>query len=114
MKNTQIILIIICLFSIDTTVLGQTDKISFEVAGNCNMCKERIESALDIKGIKFANWTAETQTCNVTFNSNKVTKKEIHQIIAKVGHDTQVCRAKDEDYNGLHHCCQYKRADMSK
>jgi copper chaperone CopZ len=114
MNYSKFVIAILFLFSINTVVLGQMEKTSFEVSGNCNMCKERIETALDVKGVKFANWNAETQTCKVSFNPTKVSKKEIHQIIAKVGHDTQICRAPDEAYKGLHQCCQYRRAEVSK
>ena len=109
MSNYKFYLVITltCLLNIGS--FAQKTKISFEVAGVCGMCEERIENALDTKGITYADWSQETKICQVTFNASKITEKQIHQIIAKVGHDTQVCRAKDEDYNGLHQCCQYKR-----
>ena len=46
---------------------AQSKKISFIVSGKCDMCKERIENALDIKGIKFADWNEETKICKSTF-----------------------------------------------
>jgi hypothetical protein len=30
------------------------------------MCKERIENALDIKGVKVATWSVETKICNIS------------------------------------------------
>ena len=77
----------------------------------CEMCKERIESTLDVKGVTFASWSEETHLCNVTFNSNKISEKEIHQLLASKGHDTPICRATNEAYNNLHHCCHYVRKD---
>ena len=93
---------------------AQNKKISFLVNGMCSMCEERIENALDIKGISFASWSRETKICNVTYNVKKVSEKEIHQLVAKIGHDTQQCKATDEAYNSLHHCCQYKRTEDIK
>ena len=93
---------------------AQNKKISFLVNGMCGMCEERIENALDIKGISFASWSQKTKMCNVTYNMKKVSEKEIHQLLAKIGHDTQQCKATDEAYNNLHHCCHYKRTDNIK
>ena len=79
--------------------------------GMCGMCEERIENALDIKGISFASWSQDTKICNVTYNMKKVSEKEIHQLLAKIGHDTQQCKATDEAYNNLYQCCHYKRTE---
>tara|TARA_B100001287_G_scaffold91411_1_gene76612 strand:+ start:1107 stop:1451 length:345 start_codon:yes stop_codon:yes gene_type:complete len=105
---------LLCLFAINFTVFSQTTKISFEVLGMCGMCKDRIESALDIKGVKYANWSVDTKICNVTFNAGKISEKEIHKILADAGHDTKICRAPDEAYNGLHQCCHYERAAVQQ
>ena len=77
---------------------AQSKKVSFIVNGVCGMCKERIESTLDVKGVKFASWSEETRLCNITYNSNKISEKQIHQLLASKGHDTPVCRATDEAY----------------
>ena len=37
--------------------------------------------------------------------------KKIHETLANVGHDTQLCKASNETYNNLHPCCQYVRKD---
>ena len=87
---------------------------AFEVAGKCEMCKERIESALDVKGVRMAYWSEETKICKVTYNPAKISEKEIYKIVAKAGHDTKACKATDEAYNGLYHCCHYERPDYSK
>ena len=88
---------------------AQTKKTSFLVNGVCEMCEKRIENALDIKGIKFADWSKETKMCTVKFNPDIISEKEIHKIIAKLGHDTKMCKATNKDYNNLHQCCHYKR-----
>ena len=105
---------LICSFLLGFSGFAQTTKVSFEVAGNCSMCKERIENALDIKGVKFADWSSKTNICKVTYNSSKITEKEIHKILANAGHDTKECRSPDAAYLNLHYCCQYERAEVPK
>ena len=107
MKN-QFFTTLMCVFFI-LPAAAKDVKISFQVNGKCGMCEERIENALDIKGIKFAAWSQETKMCTVKFNPDIIAEKEIHQIIAKLGHDTEMCKATDKDYKNLHSCCHYKR-----
>ena len=109
--KAALVIFFFCSFSV---VYGQNKKTSFLVNGKCEMCEERIEKALDIKGVNFASWNVETKMCNVTFNQKKITEKEIHKILAEVGHDTPLCKASDEAYNGLHRCCHYTRVDSLK
>ena len=63
-------------------------KITFEVNGICEMCKERIEmAALKTKGVKFANWTIGTHQLSLIFDERKIDEITIHTNIAAVGHD---------------------------
>jgi copper chaperone CopZ len=110
MKNLTILIFSLFIFSF-INFQAQSKKTSFVVNGICGMCKERIESALDVKGVTFASWSEETLLCNVTYNSKKISEKEIHQLLAAKGHDTPICRATDEAYNNLHPCCHYVRKD---
>ena len=84
-------------------------KIKFHVYGVCEMCKNRIETALDVKGIRLADWNIKTKLCRVKFNSEVISENDIHKLISEVGHDTPTCRAKDTDYNNLYHCCRCDR-----
>ena len=110
MKNLTIFIFSLFIFSF-INFQAQSKKTSFVVNGMCGMCKDRIESTLDVKGVTFASWSEETHLCNVTFNSKKISEKEIHQLLAAKGHDTPICRSTDEAYNNLHHCCHYVRKD---
>jgi copper chaperone CopZ len=110
MKNLTIFIFSLFIFSF-VNFQAQSKKIFFVVNGMCGMCKDRIESTLDVKGVTFASWSEETHLCNVTFNSNKISEKEIHQLLAAKGHDTPICRSTDEAYNNLHPCCHYVRKD---
>jgi copper chaperone CopZ len=80
---------------------------TFQVRGNCGMCKDRIEEAVDVVGVKRASWDEKTETLTISFNSSKITLDEIHRIIAKIGHTTSIYKADPKAYENLHHCCKY-------
>jgi len=83
----------------------------FKVYGNCTMCKERIEKALMVKGVKYAYWDIETKMATVKFNPEVVTLDQLHRHAAGVGHDTDLVKADDKVYENLHGCCKYERPD---
>ncbi len=79
------------------------------VNGICGMCEDRIENALDVKGIKLANWDEDSKMCRIVYRQDLISEEKIHQILADAGHDTKKVKATKEVYDNLHHCCQYKR-----
>lgn len=81
---------------------------TIKVYGNCTMCKKRIEAALDQTGIKKAEWSPKTKNLVVVYNSDKISELQIHELVAKVGHDTDKVKAKDEVYATLPFCCLYR------
>ena len=91
-----------------TATVAQTQKESIDVRGNCSMCKKRIEkAALGTKGVKYANWTAETQKLTLIYNTKKTNTKSIAKNIAAVGHEADSIVATEEAYNALPTCCLY-------
>jgi len=90
---------------------SKTTKANIRVFGNCVMCKNRIETALDHAGIKYASWNTETKDLEVVYNNHKISEKEIHELIAATGHDTEMVKAKDEVYAKLPFCCLYRDHD---
>ncbi|MFA6261138.1 MAG: heavy-metal-associated domain-containing protein [Bacteroidia bacterium] len=83
-------------------------KTTFKVSGNCGMCKERIEVALDQKGVKSAEWNIDSKVLEVIYVPEKVTIEQIHHYVASVGHDTDKELAPDSIYKQLPDCCQYR------
>ncbi len=82
------------------------------VAGNCDMCKERIENAaLSVAGVESATWEAESQMLHLNFDAGKTNSAEIQQAVANAGHDTEDFKAPDEVYDELPGCCLYERLD---
>jgi copper chaperone CopZ len=85
-------------------------KHDIEVNGNCDMCKKRIEkAALSVKGVKSAVWHADHQDLHLIIDESKCSLEQVHEAVAKVGHDTDKVKAKDEDYERLHQCCLFER-----
>jgi hypothetical protein len=97
MKKTILMLLsMLILFS--ANIHGQrchTPKTSFKVSGNCDMCKERIEKAAKIEGVKNAIWNQETHILTVAFVPTKTTLDQIQQNIANTGYDTDKFKASD-------------------
>ena len=81
-----------------------------EVNGNCEQCQKRIQkAAFSVNGVKSAVWDVNTHQLSLIFNEEKCTELDVKKAIAKAGHDSGEIKATDEDYNNLHHCCQYDR-----
>ncbi len=94
--------------STSLVVDGKTD--TFKVYGNCGMCERRIEGALKkVEGIYAADWDVDTKQLTVNYNPEVIQLKEIKQVVANAGHDSDEVRAKEEVYNALPGCCQYER-----
>tara|TARA_B100002019_G_scaffold78760_1_gene67992 strand:- start:5 stop:376 length:372 start_codon:yes stop_codon:yes gene_type:complete len=106
-------LIIICLLIAPLSLSAQSEKnvkSNFEVNGNCEMCKKRIEkAALSVKGVKMVIWDIPSNIITVTHNTSKAPLRNIQKAIADVGHDTPLVKASDEVYNELPMCCLYER-----
>ena len=97
------------------SLFARSDKTEkFEVAGNCGMCKSRIEKAANsVEGVSSAEWNKETKMLSVSYNTEKTDSQKIHQAIAKSGHDTKLNKASDEVYDNLPGCCKYERTKVA-
>lgn len=86
---------------------------SFEVAGVCNMCKERIETAaLHAKGVKLADWDKQTKQLKVTYNSSKTDLIGIQSAVLEMGHDAAGIKADSANYVKLPACCAYRDSGL--
>ena len=95
---------------IHTSVVAQTKMKTdtLTVFGNCGQCKERIEEASYIKGVKHAEWNKKTKVLTVLYNSGKTSLDKIEFAISKAGHDSNAKKASEDDYNKLPSCCAYR------
>ena len=78
------------------------------VFGNCGQCKERIEEASYVKGVKHAEWNKKTKILTVLYNPKKTNLEKIELSIAKAGHDSNIKKASESDYKKLPSCCAYR------
>ncbi|WP_312389565.1 TonB-dependent receptor domain-containing protein [Chryseobacterium sp.] len=82
-------------------------KSQFKVKGNCEMCKERIETTAKKAGAKTARYSIDTQT--LTLETKDVSSDEILKKVAEAGHDNEKFKAPNETYEDLPGCCHYER-----
>ena len=110
MKKTILMLLsMLILFSVNMHAKDAITKTSFKISGNCEMCKERIEKAAKIEGVKNAIWNQETHILTVAFVPTKTTLDQIQQNIANAGYDTPMFKSTEENYKKLPQCCQYSK-----
>lgn len=82
---------------------------SVKIYGNCDMCKETIETAGNIKKLVKVDWNTDTKIATLTYDSKKTNQDEILKRIALAGYDSDKFLAPDDVYLKLPECCQYKR-----
>lgn len=100
-----------CFFQ--SALFAQANTTSFFVDGVCGMCKERIETAaLQVKGVKKANWDVNQHQLTVIFQPKRFEEDRLHKAIAAVGHDTDKYKASEAAYQSLHNCCKYRDAEV--
>lgn len=102
--------VVFSLFSFAQEKPTKNDKASFEVLGNCGMCKDRIEkAAISVKGVKYASWDIPSGKLRLVYNGLKTNLDAIKKQIAASGHDSDHHKAIVEIYDQLPACCQYVR-----
>ncbi len=82
---------------------------TFKVAGNCDMCKNTIETAANKKGISEAEWDKDTKVLKLTYDSQQTTADEVLKRIAYAGYDNEKFLSPDDAYAKLPECCHYDR-----
>ncbi len=78
------------------------------VKGNCEMCKDRIETAAKSGGAKSAYYSIDNQILTVELSNGK-NLDDILKKVAETGHDNEKFQASDEVYQKLPDCCHYAR-----
>ena len=110
MRSKIKIILFLMAFGALTFSNAQEKTSEFEVLGNCNGCKKRIEKAVNaIDGVASANWNKDTKIIQMTYDSDKTSLEDISKAINGVGHDTKFGKASNSAYDALPGCCQYER-----
>jgi len=102
--------VILGAFLLFTTFISAQNlsKSQFKVKGNCEMCKERIETTAKKTGAQSARYSIDLQTLTLE-TSEKVSPEDILKKVAEAGHDNEKFKASDETYEKLPGCCHYDR-----
>jgi hypothetical protein len=110
MKNLIQSVYLLLLLATSTAALagGSVRKESFKVAGNCEMCKSRIEASLKVAGVEAALWNPDSKVLKVKYQSTAITSEQIRLLVAKAGYDIDAVAADSTAYQALPSCCQYK------
>ncbi|KMQ69973.1 TonB-dependent receptor [Chryseobacterium sp. FH2] len=104
---SRIILGVFLLFA--QFILAQNlSKNQFKVKGNCDMCKERIETTAKKAGAKTAIYSIDLQTLTVETDNN-ISTDDILKKVAEAGHDNEKFKTTDATYEALPGCCHYNR-----
>jgi copper chaperone CopZ len=90
-------------------VHGAITQASFKVWGNCETCKDNIETAARFKGVTFCAWDTGTKVCTVTYDTRETNVDAIEKAIATAGYDNMAYKGDDKAYAELAPCCQYDR-----
>jgi Cu(I)/Ag(I) efflux system membrane fusion protein len=82
---------------------------SLAVSGNCEMCKDRIETvAKSVKGVSSADWDMATKYLRLGYSRSVTSADAVLKVIAEAGHDNVKYRAPDDVYSKLPECCLYR------
>ena len=108
LSKGMVVGMLLILYSSISPAQNKKEKTSFTVYGNCEMCKNRIEAALDVKGVAVAAWDEHTKLLTVIYRPSQISLDQIHEHIAHAGHDTDLKKASEEAYTKLPDCCRYR------
>ncbi|HUS86492.1 MAG TPA: heavy-metal-associated domain-containing protein [Bacteroidales bacterium] len=110
MRTKVLSLLVVLVMGVTSLMAQDQKKEEFKVAGNCDMCKTRIEKAAKtVDGVAEASWDTKTKMLALTFSTDKPNAEAVHKAVAKVGHDTELFKAEKEVYDKLPACCKYER-----
>lgn len=83
---------------------------AFQVSGNCEMCKDRIEkTAKSVDGVETAEWNVADKLLTLKFEKGKTNEEAIQKAIAMGGHDNGRFKSPDDVYKNLPDCCLYRK-----
>ncbi len=78
-----------------------------KVNGVCKMCKVKIEKAAkSVKGVKTAEWNAETKELTLDYNEKLTDINKISEAVANIGYDAGEIKANQEARQKLPACCK--------
>jgi hypothetical protein len=110
MKTIQLLLLSSIFILASHSGFSQVKSEKIKVAGECGMCKKKIESAAKNAGAINAVWNVTTKELSYKYNTKTTQPATIEKAIAAKGYDTPAYKADEEAYNKLDDCCKYERS----
>jgi outer membrane receptor for ferrienterochelin and colicins len=83
----------------------------FKVHGACEQCKDRIENAIKVRGVKEGNWDVDTKFLTLVYDATIISLEKVQNKILAAGHDVEDKKAKDIIYKALPACCHYREME---
>jgi copper chaperone CopZ len=77
------IVMLITSFDVTAQVKNKDSTVSFRVSGACEMCKERIEKSIKIRGVRSADWNVDSKMLTLVYSPYIVSLLKVHKIIAE-------------------------------
>jgi len=84
---------------------------SVKIYGNCDMCETAIENAGNLKQVAQVDWSKDSKTATIKYDTTKTNRSEILKRIALAGYDSDQFLAPDDTYAQLPECCRYDRVN---
>jgi hypothetical protein len=113
MRTLRISILSFLFISFSSLAFSQAKSEKIKVAGECGMCKNKIEKAAKTAGASYAVWNVDNKELTVKYNGTSTNNAKIQNAIAAAGYDTESAKATDEAYGKLHECCKYERTSSS-
>ncbi len=110
----KLFMIAFCFIAFGIKAQSTIKTVTLNVKGNCEDCKERIENAADIKGVKVCAWDSKTKIAQLKYDPAKVSLDQIEKAIAKAGYEAGNAKADAVAYSKLPKCCQYNDGKCEK
>ena len=113
-NHTKYLLLLLMVFTANITVAQENNtpandsSIQFKVYGACEQCKDRIEAAVNLTGVRSAVWDVETKMLRITYNPATISLDLIENRIVAAGHDLNNKKASNKVYRKLPECCRYR------
>jgi len=85
---------------------------SFYVRGNCEMCKDRLESGVkSLSGVAQAKYNIKNEVLKVTYDTILTSRAVIEQQCANLGHGTQAYPMNEKNHEALPECCKVSHSE---
>lgn len=91
-----------------TNIIVAQSHTTIPVAGACEQCQQRIETAAKGTGVTTAHWDVDNKVLHLEYDSTIAKLDDVKARILKAGHDVGDQKATAKAYHQLPECCHYR------